>query len=86
MRKILLHDDKFLTLLAKEAEDILSFLKQLSRNFSPLQKVKKLGSEKDGSRAKPIAPYVGSKLNPSAKEWNVRILPFSGNTPPLIVA
>ncbi|KAG6749303.1 hypothetical protein D5086_025703 [Populus alba] len=132
MRKILLHDDRFLTLLAKEAEDILSFLKQLSKNpispdlmrftpklaehflslnviladkekalkgiteiyngvccvvlkdilermgkqitegnvFSPLQKVKKLGSEKDGSRAKPIAPYAGSRLNPSAKEWN----------------
>ncbi|KAB5526897.1 hypothetical protein DKX38_020744 [Salix brachista] len=132
MRKILLHDDRFLTLVAKEAEDILSFLKQLSTNpippelmrftpklarhflslniiladkekalkgitdiyngvccvflkdilermgkkitedsfFGPLPEVKKLGSEKDGVAAKPIAPYVGSKLSPSAKEWN----------------
>ncbi|KAJ6320620.1 hypothetical protein OIU77_010103 [Salix suchowensis] len=132
MRKILLHDDRFLTLVAKEAEDILSFLKQLSTNpippelmrftpklarhflslsiiladkekalkgitdiyngvccvflkdilermgkkitednfFGPLPEVKKSGSEKDGVAAKPIAPYVGSKLSPSAKEWN----------------
>ncbi|KAJ6722655.1 hypothetical protein OIU74_007284 [Salix koriyanagi] len=97
MRKILLHDDRFLTLVAKEAEDILSFLKQLSTNpippelmrFTPklarhflslsiiladkekaLKEVKKSGSEKDGVAAKPIAPYGGSKLSPSAKEWN----------------
>ncbi|CAK7347805.1 unnamed protein product [Dovyalis caffra] len=132
IRKISLQDDNFLTQLLKEAEDILSFLKQLSTtpissdlirftpklaqqyflslnailadkekalegiteiyngvccvvfkdilermgkeiaegNVSPLEEVKKLGSEDNGAGAKPTAPYVGFKLNPSAKEWH----------------